>query len=395
MNIQDTIKSLAEKYHQEVVQLRRAIHREPELAFEEYKTAHKVIEQLQNLGISYETGIAQTGVVATLVGGKPGPTLALRADLDALPIQEQNQAEYASCVPGKMHACGHDAHTASLIGTAAILKEISPELKGTIRFIFQPSEEKHPGGASVMVKEGVLNNVQSIIGHHVHPLIPVGKVGVRGGRYMASADEIYITVKGKGGHGAQPQQCIDSVTIAAQIIIALQQVISRIADPRTPSVLTFGRVIADGATNVIPEVVQLAGTFRTFDEKWRFEAHDKIRKIATSIAEGFGAQASVNILVGYPVLYNDPILTEQVANQMQNYVGKENIVELPEWMASEDFAFYTQNISGCFYRFGVRNEEKGIIHPVHTPQFDIDESALELSSGLMAWLAFSYLDNLT
>lgn len=396
MDIIEKIKKAADKERDEVIETRRSIHAEPELAFEEFKTSARVVEKLKDLGLEMQTGVAKTGVVGLIRGGRPGPTLALRADMDALPIQEENQTSYASRVPGKMHACGHDAHTASLLGTAAILCSIREQLPGTIRLLFQPSEEKHPGGASVMVAEGALQDAGAIYGHHVHPLLPAGEIGLRPGRYMASADEIYITVFGRGGHGAQPQTCIDPVTISAQIVVALQQVVSRIADPRTPSVLTVGRLIADGgATNVIPSRARLEGTFRTFDEKWRFEAHERIKQMATGIAAAFGATAEVEIKVGYPVLYNDPRLSETAERAITTYVGAENVVELPEWMASEDFAFYAQKIPGCFYRFGVRNEARGIIHPVHTPRFDIDESALELSSGLMAWLAYDYLTQAT
>lgn len=392
MNITQTIRSLAQAEFEHVVQLRRTLHAHPELAFEEHQTAALVAQELTRLGIPYRTGIAQTGVVGIIEGEQPGPILALRADMDALPILEANDVPYCSTIPGKMHACGHDAHTASLIGTAAILQQLKAHIRGTIHLIFQPSEEKHPGGASVMVKEGVLNQVHSIIGQHVMPMLPVGKVGIRSGMYMASADEIYITIHGKGGHGAQPHTTIDPVTIAAQVIIALQQVISRKADPRTPSVLTFGKIIANGATNVIPDEVELIGTFRTFDESWRMKAHEHIDAIVQGITQGFGGRATVNILKGYPVLYNDEQLTAQVRKGLSAYVGEAQLVDLDLWMASEDFAFYAQEIPGCFYRIGTRNEAKGITSALHTPTFNIDEEALQLSTGLMAFLALEQLN---
>lgn len=393
MDLISTIRQRAQEIHQEVVATRRDIHAHPELAFEEHRTAGIVAERLKALGLDVETGVAQTGVVGYLKGKHEGKTLALRADMDALPILEENDIEYRSQNTGKMHACGHDAHTSSLLGTAKILSELKDHLHGTVKFIFQPSEEKLPGGASVMIKEGVLNGVNAIVGQHVMPLIETGKIGICSGRYMASADEIYLTVRGKGGHGAQPHTTIDPVAITAQIITTLQTVISRTADPRIPSVLTFGKVIASGATNIIPESVYLEGTFRTFDEKWRDQAHTQIRNLVEGIASSFGAKAELNIVRGYPVLYNDETLTDTVKHQIEAFVGKENVTDLSLWMASEDFAYYTQHAPGCFYRLGTRNEAAGIVHGLHTPQFNIDEDALALSTGLMAFVALEQLGN--
>jgi amidohydrolase len=388
-----SIKTCARKIFDEVVTLRRRLHQYPELAFEEYQTAKIVADYLKALGIEVEEGIAQTGVVGLLRGGKPGPVIALRADMDALPIQEANATAYTSQIAGKMHACGHDVHTASLLGSAYILSAIKENISGTVKFIFQPSEEKDPGGASVMIKEGVLQNPapQVILGQHVAPNIEVGKIGLRGGEYMASADEIRITIRGKGGHGAQPHNCIDPVVIAAHLILALQQLVSRVADPRIPSVLTFGKIEANGATNIIPNSVYLEGTFRTFDENWRTKAHVWIQKTVKGLVESMGAKAQLDLKKGYPVLNNDITLTQQIRKWCAAYVGAENIEDLPIWMASEDFAFYTYYLPGCFYRLGTGNQAKGIIHPVHTPHFDIDEEALELSTGLMAWLAYQWL----
>ena len=340
--------------------------------------------------------MAETGVVAFIEGKRPETkTLALRADMDALPIQEMNEVSYKSKNDGVMHACGHDVHTASLLGAANILNQVKDQFTGTIKLIFQPGEERIPGGASVMIKEGVLENpkVENIIGQHVMPLIDVGKVGFRQGMYMASADEIYMTVKGVGGHGAMPETLIDPVLIASHIIVALQQVISRNSDPKIPSVLSFGKVIADGATNIIPNEVKLEGTFRTLNEEWRAKAKELINKIAKGTAEAMGGSCEVNIMHGFPYLENHPEFTRRAKDHAQEYLGKENVLDLDLWMAAEDFAFYSQQVDACFYRLGVRNEEKGITSSVHTPTFDIDEAALEIGSGLMAWLAVKELSD--
>jgi amidohydrolase len=379
----------------EVVACRRWLHQHPELAFEEYETANRVKQELTAIGIPFRDQIAKTGVVGTITGGKPGPVIALRADMDALPILETNTHDFVSTRPGKMHACGHDAHTSSLLGTARLLWAVRQHLPGTVQLIFQPSEERNPGGASVMVKEGVLRNPQvgHILGQHVMPLIPTGKVGIRPGKYMASSDEIFITIHGKGGHGAQPHTTVDPVGIAAQLITALQQVVSRRADPRIPSVLTIGKVLADGATNIIPQAVHMEGTFRTFDEGWRTQAHTIIRDLAHGLVEGMGARLELTIERGYPVLFNDEALTARSRAHLVSYVGADNVMDLDLWMASEDFAFYTHEIPGCFYRLGTRNEARGIVHGLHTPQFDVDEDALQLSTGLMAWLAVQTLQD--
>jgi len=315
--------------------------------------------------------------------------------MDALPITEANEVPYCSKNSGVMHACGHDVHTSSLLGTARILSELKDEFGGTVKFIFQPAEEKLPGGASLMIKEGVLENPKpaAVIGQHVMPLIDSGKVGFRAGKYMASTDEIYVTVHGKGGHGAQPQQNIDPVVIASHIIIALQQIVSRVADPKLPSVLSFGKVIANGATNVIPNEVKMEGTFRTMDEAWRAQAHQKMKKMAEGIAEAMGGSCDFNIVNGYPFLVNEEKLTGNVRAYAEEYLGKENVEDLDIWMAAEDFAYYSQVADACFYRLGTRNEERGITSSVHTPTFDIDEKALNVSTGLMAYIALKQLGN--
>ncbi len=377
-----------------MIKTRRHLHANPELSFYEFNTAKFVAAQLQSFGVTPQEGVASTGVVALIRGKNPdSKTVALRADMDALPINEANEVAYKSLNPGVMHACGHDVHTASLLGTAKILKQMQEEFEGTVKLIFQPGEEKLPGGASLMIQDGVLQNPapQHILGQHVAPNIPVGKIGFREGLYMASADEIYVTVKGKGGHGAMPDINIDPVVITSHMIVALQQIVSRHANPKIPSVLSFGKVIANGATNIIPNEVYLEGTFRTMDEEWRASAHQKMKKMAEGIAEAMGGSCEFNIMKGYPFLKNNPELTRQMKHLAVEYMGKENVLDLDIWMAAEDFSYYTQHIDACFYRLGTRNEQKGIISSVHTPTFDIDEAALEVGAGLMSWLAVSEL----
>ncbi|MGB4776606.1 MAG: M20 family metallopeptidase [Daejeonella sp.] len=394
-DLKDKISQLAKQFHEEVVANRRHLHANPELSFHEYQTSNFIASKLDELGIAYQK-MANTGLVALIKGAKSSDQIvALRADMDALPILELNDVPYKSKNAGVMHACGHDIHTSSLLGTAKILSELKNEFGGTIKLIFQPAEEKLPGGASLMIKEGVLENPkpQAVIGQHVMPLIETGKVGFRAGKYMASTDEIYVKVYGKGGHGAQPQQNIDPVLIASHIIIALQQIVSRIADPKIPSVLSFGKVMAYGATNIIPDEVYMEGTFRTMDEEWRDKAHEKMKKMAEGIAEAMGGSCDFNIVKGYPFLINEEILTGKVRGFAEEYLGKDNVVDLDIWMAAEDFAYYSQVSDACFYRLGTRNEEKGIISSVHTPTFDVDENALKLSTGLMAYIALKQLGN--
>jgi amidohydrolase len=393
--LKDKIKELAKAYKDEVISNRRHLHANPELSYLEFQTAAFVKEKLENLGITNIEQKATTGWSALIEGKNPTKkVIALRADMDALPIIEANDVPYKSRNPGVMHACGHDAHTASLLGAAKILQEVKDQFEGTIKLIFQPGEEVAPGGASFMIRDGVLENPRpsGIIGQHVMPFIPTGKVGFRQGLYMASADEIYITVKGKGGHAAMPESLIDPVLIASHMIVALQQVVSRAASPKIPSVLSFGRVEALGATNVIPNEVKIQGTFRTLNEDWRAKAHQKMLQIAHGIVEGMGGELDFEIRKGYPFLQNDPEMTARASAAAKAYLGDENVLDLDIWMAAEDFAYYSQVIDGCFYRLGTRNEAKGIISGVHTPTFDIDEDALEIGAGLMAWLAVSELE---
>ena len=393
--LKDKISLLAKEIYSDVVQNRRHLHAHPELSFHEYQTSAFVAQKLDELGIKYQK-MANTGLVAIIQGEKPSEgVVALRADMDALPIVEANDVPYKSTNAGVMHACGHDAHTSSLLGTARILTELKKEFGGTVKLIFQPAEEKLPGGANMMIKEGVLENPKpdAVIGQHVMPLIEAGQVGFRSGKYMASTDEIYVTVYGKGGHGAQPQQNIDPVLITSHIIIALQQIISRVADPKTPSVLSFGKVIANGATNVIPNEVYLEGTFRTMDEDWRDRAHEKMKKMAEGIAEAMGGSCDFNIVRGYPFLINEEKLTAEVRAYAEDFLGKENVLDLDIWMAAEDFAYYSQVSDACFYRLGTGNKERGITSSVHTPTFDVDEESLKLSTGLMAYIALKQLGN--
>ncbi len=388
--LQDKIKKIAESMHSDIVQIRRHLHQNPELSYEEVETGKFVAERLTEYGIEHQHGIADNGVVGLIKGKNPNKKiLALRADMDALPILEANDVPYKSKNEGVMHACGHDAHTSSLLGTAHILNQVKDQFEGTIKLIFQPAEERFPGGASIMIKEGVLKNPAptGIIGQHVHPPLEVGKIGLKPGMYMASADELFMTVKGRGGHGALPQDCIDPVVITAHIITALQQISSRKSNPTIPTVVTFGKVIAQGATNIIPNEVYLEGTFRTMNEEWRAEAHIQMKKMAEMMAESMGGTCDFFIKKGYPFLINDEAMTHKVRQHAEAYMGAENVVDLPIRMTAEDFSYYSHEVPGVFYRLGTGNVAKGITSPVHTTTFDIDEDALRLSTGLMAWMA--------
>src|SRR5688572_18563970 len=396
MALLEKIKSLSKLYSQEVVGLRRHLHANPELSYQEYNTVKFVAQTLRSFGIEPTEGIATTGLVAEVKGKNPRKkTIALRADMDALPITEANDVPYKSKNNGVMHACGHDVHTSSLLGTAKILNDVKDKFEGTVRFLFQPGEEKNPGGASYMIRDGALENPRpaGIIGQHVFPMLPVGKIGFREGMYMASADEIYLKVIGKGGHGAAPDLAIDPIVIASHIIIALQQIISRNASPKQPTVLTFGNIIGKGATNIIPDEVNIAGTFRAMNEEWRKSGLEKIKKLAESIAESMGGRCEVEISKGYPYLENNPPLTRRIRKAAEEYVGVENVVDIDITLGAEDFSYYSQIVPAAFYRLGTRNDAKGITSYVHTPTFDIDEDALAIGPGLMAWMAVQELKN--
>ena len=391
----EQIKSLASANAQETVKNRHHLHQNPELSYQEKETQAYVEAQLKAMGIS-SNRIADTGLIALIEGKNPSKkVIALRADMDALPIFEANQVPYKSQREGVMHACGHDVHTSSLLGTAKILQEIRGEFEGTVKLLFQPAEEKAPGGASIMIQDGALQNPipNGILGQHVAPNIPVGKIGFREGMYMASADELYLTVKGKGGHGAMPDICVDPILIASHIIVAMQQIISRNKNPRLPSVLTFGKIEGLGATNIIPDEVKIQGTFRAMDEEWRADGLAKMKKLAEGMAEAMGGTCEFNVLKGYPFLQNNPALTRRMKEAAIEYMGQEHVIDLDIWMAAEDFAWYTHHVDACFYRLGTRNEARGIISGVHTPTFDIDEEALEIGPGLMAWLAITELSH--
>lgn len=395
MGLLEEIKSLSEEYSGEVIEARRHLHENPELSYQEYNTVRFVAGKLESFGVSFKEGVAATGLIAEIKGTNPEKkSIALRADMDALPITEENNVPYKSRVDGVMHACGHDVHTASLLGTAKILNTLKSHFEGTVRLLFQPGEEKNPGGASYMIRDGALLNPQptGIIGQHVFPLLPVGKIGFREGMYMASCDEIYLRVIGKGGHAAAPDLAVDPILIASHIIIALQQVISRNASPKQPTVLSFGNIIGKGATNIIPNEVNIAGTFRAMNEEWRASALLKIKKMAESLAEGMGGRCEVEISRGYPYLENNPDLTRRIRHAAEAYVGHENVVDLDITLGAEDFAYYSQVIPASFYRLGTSNPAKGISSYVHTPTFNIDEDALKIGPGLMAWMAINELE---
>ncbi|TDO28581.1 M20 metallopeptidase family protein [Sediminibacterium goheungense] len=382
------IKDLSSKYAADAVAIRSHLHAHPELSYQEFETSKFIQARLQEMGVAFEV-MATTGVLGMIRGKNPDSrVIALRADMDALPIQEENETAYRSQKPGIMHACGHDVHTSILLGAARVLHELKDEWEGTVKLLFQPGEEKNPGGASYMIRDGALQNPapHGIIGLHVHPGLETGKLSFRKGRVMASADEIYITIKGKGGHAASPNLTADTVLIASHLIVSLQQIISRNKNPLSPSVLSICSIQGGHTTNVIPSEVKLMGTFRAMDEEWRFKAHELIRKNAVGLVESMGGEIDLHIDIGYPTVDNDPVFTESAWKQADLFMGKENVLETEMRMGAEDFGYYTQVIPGCFFRLGVRNEAKGIIHNVHTPRFDIDERAIEIGIGNMAWL---------
>jgi amidohydrolase len=394
MDVKKHIQDRAASILPALVDIRRHIHQNPELSFQEHETAALVEKELHSLGLKTQR-LANTGVVAIIEGKNPSKkVVGLRADMDALPIVEVNDGRvYRSKKEGVMHACGHDVHTTSLLGAARILTELKDEFEGSIKLVFQPGEERLPGGASLMIAEGVLQNpkVDVMIGQHVMPGIETGKTGFRPGLYMASTDEIYVKVTGKGGHGAMPHFNIDPVLISAHLIVALQQIVSRAANPAIPSVLSFGKVIAQGATNVIPNEVIIEGTFRTLDENWRAEAHQKMLTLAKGLVEGMGGTVDFDIKRGYPFLKNNEDLTERLQSEAKSFLGEQNVEPLGIWMAAEDFSYFTQEVPSCFYRLGTRNEEKKTTFSVHHPSFDVDEDALEQGCGLLAFLAISEL----
>jgi len=385
------IKALAKKYASEFIEVRHHLHAHPELSYQEYETSKFVQQRLTDLGIPFEVK-ATTGVVGLIRGKNPDSRIiALRADMDALPINEENDIPYKSKNDGVMHACGHDVHTTCLLGAAKILKELSQEWEGTVKLVFQPGEEKNPGGASLMIKDGVLENPkpQAILALHVNTILEVGQLSFRGGKVMASADEIYITVKGKGGHAASPHLTVDPILISSHLVIALQQLVSRNNNPFNPSVLSITSFNGGNTTNVIPNEVKLMGTFRAMDEEWRFKAHELIRKITTNLVTSMGGTVDLHIDVGYPCVMNNEKVNANARKKAEEYMGTKNVSETELRMGAEDFGYYAQQIPACFYRLGTMNTAKGITAGVHTPVFNIDEAAIEIGMGMMAWLGSS------
>jgi amidohydrolase len=382
----ENIQTLAKKLAPEFIEVRHHLHAHPELSYQEYETSKFVQERLKQLNISFKI-MATTGVIGIIEGKNPSSrVVALRADMDALPIQEENKVDYKSVNNGVMHACGHDVHTTCLLGAAKILSQTKNEWEGTVKLIFQPGEEKNPGGASLLIKEGVLENPKpsAIYALHVNPQLETGKLSFRGGKVMASADELYITIKGKGGHAAAPHTTADTILIASQLVVALQQVISRNNNPFSPSVLSITSFQGGFTTNVIPSEVKLMGTFRAMDEEWRRKAHEIITRLSTELVHSMGAEIDLHIDVGYPTVYNNEELTTKAKKIAEEVMGKENVEETEMRMGAEDFGYYSQMIPGCFFRLGTGNKKKGITAGVHTPVFNIDEDAIEVGIRMMA-----------
>ena len=391
--LETKIKELSENFFNEVITIRRHLHKHPELAFQEYETSAYVCKKLDEYGIKYKKGIAQTGILGRIDGSKQGKVIALRADMDALPITEKNDISYCSVNDGVMHACGHDVHTATLLGVAKILKCLEAEIEGTILFVFQPSEEKFPGGAKIMLEEGLFKDLQLdvVLAQHVLPDLESGKVGFKNGKYMASGDEIEFTIKGQGGHSALPHKLTDNILIMAHIITGLQQIVSRNAPADIPSVLSFGRVVADGANNIIPNEVKVSGTFRTMDEEWRAEAKKRMKKMACAIAEGMGASCEFTINDGYPALINDDRTTNLARAFARKLLGDKNVTELGIRMTCEDFSYFSQKYPAVYYRMGVKSPDSKTISSLHTSTFTIDENALKTGINTMAYLTMQFL----
>ena len=386
---------------------RRHIHRHPEPSFSERETGAYVAHALADMGIVHSEGWCAergaAGIVARIEGMEPGTKkVALRADMDALPIQEVDRP-HASAVPGWMHACGHDAHTACLLGAAEVLQSTKHLWNGTVQLVFQPGEEILPGGASLMVAEGALSvnapdagphpstasTVDNIIGQHVYPQLEAGVVGFRSGEYMAAADEIQIRIVGRGGHAALPHRTADPIVASAHILTALQTVVSRNCDPTHPAVLTFGKIQGGVARNVIPDEVVIDGTLRTYNEDTAQRLRAGIVRVAESTALALGVKAEVDLAIGYPPVVNEPKLTQRCKQRAQDLLGVQSVVDLPLRMTGEDFSFYQKVVPGCFYRLGTGGDGPGCRDGLHTAGFDINEDALRTGTEMMAWLAAS------
>lgn len=403
------IDQKARSIEEKIIQWRRYFHQNPELGNREFKTAEKVAEHLKQLGIEVKTGVAHTGVVGILKGGKAGPVVALRADMDGLPVTERVEIPFKSTVvadyngqkTGVMHACGHDTHIAILMGVAEVLASMRSELKGTVKFIFQPAEEGAPegeeGGAKLMVKEGVLENpkVEAIFGLHIDSQIEVGKIAYRPGATMAAVDFFSINVKGKQTHGAYPWSGVDPIVTSSQIVTALQTIVSRNLNlTQAPAVVTIGAINGGIRQNIIPEEVKMIGTIRTFDEGMHSYVHKRVSEISTYIAESAGATANVKIDVLYPVTFNDVALTEKMIGTVENVAGKENVTLIPAKTGAEDFSYYQQKVPGFFFFLGGKPKGKDVSEaaPHHTPDFFVDEGSMVLGVRSLSRLAVDYLE---
>ena len=390
MSLKDKIKSLSVALLPEIIEIRRHLHMHPELSFQEYETSKFIKSILKKWGIPFQENIADTGIVVLLKGKNPEKKcVGLRADFDALPIKEENEVDYCSKNDGVMHACGHDAHTASLLGVVNILHQLQQEWEGSVKFIFQPAEERLPGGAQQMIKEGVLENpkVDFMFGQHVFPDLEVGTVGFKAGQYMASTDELHITINGKGGHAALPEKNKNPIQVASDLTSKLYDYFEQ--QTEIPSVFSIGYIQGLGSTNVVPDKVEMMGTLRAMDEDWRANAHKKMLTVSDDLAKKYQVEIDFEIRKGYPFLENDKALTTKAVESAKTYLGVENVVQLPIRMTAEDFAYFTKELPACFYRLGTANTAKGITYGLHTSRFDIDEKALEIGMGLMAWLAIN------
>jgi amidohydrolase len=378
---------------EQVVLDRRLLHANPELGFQEHETARFVTERLRALGLEPQTGVAGTGVVVLIHGAGPGKTVMLRADMDALPIDELNEVPYRSLKSGVMHACGHDGHTAILLNVARVLIERRSQFAGTVKLIFQPCEETFPGGAVRMIAEGVLDSphVDAVFGLHLSQDLPLGIVRAHAGPAMASADTFKITITGKGGHGAMPEQCVDAALIAAQVTVALHSIIAREVKPIDPAVVTVGSIHAGSAANIIPQTAMLTGTVRAFSPEVRQHLAQRIEEIAVGVARAMRAECECEYVWGNPCLVNDAAMTALVAEAAKDIVGGQRFTDGEPIMGAEDFSSFLERVPGCFFFVGTRNEERGLIWGHHHPRFDVDEAALPLGIELMVAVAERYL----